>query len=80
LEVDQEHVAVRHSGEDKRNVGGLLLGSMLGYGVICNSILTLLSVVLWSSWHLLAPFAEEPWREHPGAPFAEFAATVRRYL
>jgi protein-S-isoprenylcysteine O-methyltransferase Ste14 len=57
------------------------VAGLLGYGVICNSTLTLTAVVLWSSWYLLAPFAEEPWlRERLGPPFAEYAARVRRYL
>jgi protein-S-isoprenylcysteine O-methyltransferase Ste14 len=54
---------------------------LLGYGVVCNSTLALLSGALWSSWYLLAPLAEEPWlREHLGAPFGEYAAKVRRFL
>jgi protein-S-isoprenylcysteine O-methyltransferase Ste14 len=57
------------------------VAGMLGYAVICNSTLTLTAVLLWSSWYLLAPFAEEPWlREQLGAPFTDYAARVRRYL
>jgi len=59
---------------------GAVVG-LLGYAVMCNSTLTLAAAVLWSSWYLLAPFAEEPWlHEHLGARFAEYAARVRRYL
>lgn len=54
---------------------------LLGYAVICNSSLTLVAVLPWSAWYLLAPLAEEPWlHERLGAPYAEYAATVRRYL
>jgi protein-S-isoprenylcysteine O-methyltransferase Ste14 len=57
------------------------VAGLLGYGVICSSSLTLVAGLLWSSWYLLAPFAEEPWlREHLGAPFEDYAARVRRYL
>lgn len=57
------------------------VAGLLGYGLICNSTLTLTALVLWSSWYLLAPFAEEPWlHERLGAPYAEYAASVRRYL
>ena len=57
------------------------VAGLLGYGVLCNSALTLVAVLLSSSWYLLAPFAEEPWlRERLGAPYEEYAASVRRYL
>jgi protein-S-isoprenylcysteine O-methyltransferase Ste14 len=57
------------------------VAGLLGYGLVCNSTLALATLVLWSSWYLLAPFAEEPWLlEHLGAPYAEYAAKVRRYL
>jgi protein-S-isoprenylcysteine O-methyltransferase Ste14 len=54
---------------------------MLGYSLICNSSLGLAATLLWTSWYLLAPFAEEPWlREHLGDSFEAYAARVRRYL
>jgi protein-S-isoprenylcysteine O-methyltransferase Ste14 len=57
------------------------VASLCGYGLISNSTLALTALVLWSSWYLLAPFAEEPWlRDRLGAPYAEYAAKVRRYL
>ena len=57
------------------------VAGLLGYALLCNSTLTLTALVLWSSWYLLAPFAEEPWlREGLGAPYEEYAAKVRRYL
>ena len=57
------------------------VAGLIGYGVFCNSTLALAAAVTWSSWYLLAPFAEEPWlRERLGSPFAEYAARVRRYL
>jgi protein-S-isoprenylcysteine O-methyltransferase Ste14 len=57
------------------------VAALLGYGLVCNSTLTLIAAALWSSWYLLAPFAEEPWlREHLGTRFTEYAARVRRYL
>jgi protein-S-isoprenylcysteine O-methyltransferase Ste14 len=57
------------------------VAGLLGYGVLCNSTLTLVAVLLWSSWYVLAPFAEEPWlRERLGAPYEQYVASVRRYL
>ncbi len=57
------------------------VGSLLGYGLVSNSKLALVASVLWSSWYLLAPFAEEPWlHERLGVPYAEYASKVRRYV
>ncbi len=57
------------------------VGGLFGYGLICNSALTLVAWTLWSSWYLLAPFAEEPWlRERLGAPYAAYASRVRRFI
>jgi protein-S-isoprenylcysteine O-methyltransferase Ste14 len=57
------------------------VAGLLGYGLICNSTLTLTALLLWSSWYVLAPFAEEPWlRDRLGGAYAEYAANVRRYL
>ncbi len=54
---------------------------LLGYGLLWNSTLALVAMLFWSSWYLLAPFAEEPWlRERLGDPFESYAAQVRRYL
>ena len=54
---------------------------LLGYGLLCNSTLAVVAMLFWSSWYLLAPFAEEPWlRERLGDPFESYAAQVRRYL
>lgn len=70
--------AYRHS-RNPQYVGAV--AGLLGYGLICNSTLALTAAALWSSWYLLAPFAEEPWlRERLGAPYADYLATVRRYL
>ena len=54
---------------------------LMGYGLICNSTLTLVAWTLWSSWYVLAPFAEEPWlRERLGAPYVEYSSKVRRFI
>ena len=43
--------------------------------------LTLIAGILWSSWYLRAPFAEEPWlRERLGAPYGAYARKVRRFI
>ncbi len=60
------------------------LGSVVGYvgyAVLCNSGLTLIGAVLFSSCLLLAPFAEEPWlSDLLGAPYEEYKAKVPRFL
>lgn len=54
---------------------------LVGYSLICNSTLALAATLLWSSWYLLAPLAEESWlRERLGASFEAYAARVPRYL
>lgn len=55
--------------------------AVLGYAVICNSILALGTAVLVSGWFVLVPFAEESWcREHLGAAYEEYAAKVPRFF
>jgi len=57
------------------------VAGLFGYSLICNSALALIAWTLWSSWYLLAPFAEEPWlRERLGAPYGEYASKVRRFI
>jgi len=54
---------------------------LIAYSVLCNSTLVVVAGLAWSSWYLLAPFAEEPWlRERLGDAFDEYAARVPRYL
>jgi protein-S-isoprenylcysteine O-methyltransferase Ste14 len=54
---------------------------MLGYAIISNSTLTLIAWSLWSTWFVLAPFAEEPWlRERFGARYEAYAARIPRFL
>lgn len=72
------HGAYRYS-RNPQYVGTVV--GFLGYGLACNSTLALAALIVWSSWYLLAPFAEEPWcREHLGSPYQQYAANVRRYL
>src|SRR2546427_11159477 len=57
------------------------ISGLIGYSLICNSALALIAWILWSSWYLLAPVAEEPWlRERLGAAYTEYASQVRRFL
>ena len=54
---------------------------LVGYGLVCNSRLALLAASLWSSWYLLAPFAEEPWlRGRLGSAYDDYTRKVRRFL
>ena len=55
--------------------------ALLGYAIVCNSLLALVAALLVSSWFLLVPFAEESWcREHLGAAYEEYARKVPRFL
>jgi protein-S-isoprenylcysteine O-methyltransferase Ste14 len=54
---------------------------LFGYALVCNSTLAVVGALVWISWYLLAPFAEESWlRERLGASFEAYAARVPRYL
>ena len=60
-------------------VGDIAL--LLGFGLACNSAITLAAVALGSVWFALAPFAEEPWlRERLGSPYEEYARHAPRFL
>jgi protein-S-isoprenylcysteine O-methyltransferase Ste14 len=60
-------------------VGDIAL--LLGFGLLCNSALTLAAVALGSVWFALAPFAEEPWlRERLGSPYENYTRRVPRFL
>ncbi len=60
-------------------VGDIAL--LLGFGLLCNSALTLAAVALGIVWFALAPFAEEPWlREGLGSSYEEYTRHVPRFL
>ena len=55
--------------------------ALLGYAIMCNSLLGLIAALLVSGWLAHVPFAEEPWcREHLGAAYEEYAAKVPRFV
>ncbi len=55
--------------------------ALLGYAIICNSILALITALLVSGWLVLVPFAEESWcREHLGAAYEDYSRKVPRFL
>ena len=57
------------------------IGLLLGFGLLCNSALTLAAVALGIAWFVLAPFAEEPWlRELLGSPYEEYNRHTPRFL
>ncbi len=55
--------------------------ALLGYAIICNSVLAFVAALLVSGWFLLVPFAEESWcREHLGAAYEEYSKRAPRFL
>jgi len=55
--------------------------AVLGYAILCNSILTLVTALLLAGWLVLVPFAEESWcREQLGAAYEAYAKKVPRFL
>ncbi len=54
---------------------------LLGYAVLTNSVLTLVTAVLGCLLFFLVPFIEEPWlRDCYGSAFDEYAARVPRFI
>jgi protein-S-isoprenylcysteine O-methyltransferase Ste14 len=57
------------------------IAAVLGYAILCNSILALVAALLVSGWFVLVPFGEEPWcRDHLGAAYEEYSQRVPRFL
>jgi len=55
--------------------------AVLGYAIVCNSVLALITALLVSGWFVLVPFAEESWcRKHLGAAYEEYSGRVPRFL
>ena len=55
--------------------------TVLGYAIICNSILALITALLVSGWFVLVPFAEESWCRDPlGTAYEEYSGKVPRFL
>ena len=55
--------------------------ALLGYAILCNSLLVLVAAALGESWFVLAPFAEEPWlRERFGTHYDEYVRNVSRFV
>ena len=54
--------------------------AVLGYAIICDSILALITALLVAGWCVLVPFAEESWcREHL-AGYGEYSMKVPRFF
>jgi protein-S-isoprenylcysteine O-methyltransferase Ste14 len=57
------------------------IAMLLGFGLLCDSALTLAAVAMGIGWFVLAPFAEEPWLcERLGSPYEEYTRQVPRFL
>ena len=70
--------AYRHC-RNPQYIGTIAVG--VGYGLICNSTLTLVGSGITSVTFILMPFAEEPWlRAGLGAAYEAYCARVPRFL
>lgn len=68
----------RHS-RNPEYVGDIV--ALIGYAVVCNSLLVLVVAALGGAWFALAPYAEEPWlRRQLGASYEEYARRVPRFI
>ncbi len=57
------------------------IAGYLGFALLCNSLLALVTAVLLSVEFALSPFAEEPWlRERFGQAYHDYATRVPRFL
>ncbi len=55
--------------------------AVLGYAVLCSSVLALATALLLCSWFILVPFAEESWcRERLGADYEAYVRAVPRFF
>ncbi len=60
-------------------VGDIAL--LLGWAILCNSLLTWMLCLLGMAWFALAPFTEEPWlREQHGPPYDAYRSRVPRFV
>jgi protein-S-isoprenylcysteine O-methyltransferase Ste14 len=60
-------------------VGDIVL--LLGWGILCNSLLTWIVSLLGMAWFAVAPFTEEPWlRARYGPAYEGFRRRVPRFL
>lgn len=60
-------------------VGDIMLA--MGYVLISNSWMALVTGLLGSAWFVLAPFTEEPWlRERYGAAYERYVAQIPRFI
>lgn len=54
---------------------------LIGWGLIANSGLVTILLVIWAIFYVGAPFLEEPWLEHEyGDAFRAYKKSVRRFL
>ena len=55
--------------------------ALLGYAIVCNSLLVLVVAALGAAWFALAPYAEEPWLHRQlGDRYDDYARQVPRFI
>jgi protein-S-isoprenylcysteine O-methyltransferase Ste14 len=60
-------------------VGDIAL--LLGWAILCNSLLTWIVSAVGAAWFALAPFTEEPWlREQYGEAYDAYRRRIPRFL
>ena len=68
-----------HYSRNPQYVGDIVI--MIGYVLLSNSLMTMITVMLGMIWYILAPFSEEPWLlERFGSRYKEYLEHAPRFI